>query len=503
MPAEMRAFHDQVYRHFTGVGRRATRKSARILEAITDSTLDESATIPLYDQHNAQVHWLRIEHVLNFVYYHGTNRRIPRGVTVGASLFEETVSNSLEVVAAASPEARPLNVANTASPGQLSDSEEDGETEEAAPPPPTKRRRVENVGEGNLSQLERLRQSFQDQPAMTRDIDQLIAFRSAGMPGLRDTVAPVTTGDTGAQFRPSALQVAIHGGIVNGKYAGLSGQLFVEVVQSDFEEYDFLPHPTVCRGLYSWDFGMRGLSSTHFRRLDEEAKRSCARKYDMSNFSRSYKMPTPAPAQTVAELVDALDVLSALVERVFATTVVNLVHTARRFLMQPGVQADMVGPESAQALTQWVDERFERYRTYIARGDTTAAAAVQAEFSVDHVVYARMVHKRFGARFRHYCLLVRVRAAVGTELLKVGEMIAVFNFQSSRNKAVHGWLYLEKCLLHCLNHGENHCVCGSSQNRVAVVMEILACSKNEVISSPPCYRLSFVTSLRLTTVGYG
>ncbi|KAG1712550.1 hypothetical protein DVH05_000292 [Phytophthora capsici] len=136
----------------------------------------------------------------------------------------------------------------------------------------------------------------------------------------------------------------------------------------------------------------------HFARLDPDAKHALARKYDMSNFSRRYALPKPVVATSVSEVVDAVDVLTAFSSRIFGPLVLNLLQAARTFLLTPRVRSDLSDPAAITALVHYVDERFERFRTRVARKDRVAAASIAAEFSTDHVLYTRLVQAAIQCR---------------------------------------------------------------------------------------------------------
>eukprot|EP00644_Phytophthora_capsici_P000642 jgi/Phyca11/108925/e_gw1.16.758.1 len=69
MPAEIRALHIAAHGHFNGIGQPA-RRNTIVLKKHLMNPVDESQMVPVYKIENTQVGFLKIEHILNFVYYH-------------------------------------------------------------------------------------------------------------------------------------------------------------------------------------------------------------------------------------------------------------------------------------------------------------------------------------------------------------------------------------------------------------------------------------------------
>ncbi|RLN92239.1 hypothetical protein BBJ28_00014410 [Nothophytophthora sp. Chile5] len=300
MPSEMTAINHAAYVHFNGIGKTASRSTRSILLKLNMNPVDEALSVPLFDVQSSRVVFIPIKYVLDFIFYLDGKRRAPRHVMLGASVFEGADAPS----PLATPP--PSSLPNGEVGDMLSDSEgdSDGEMERhvepSAPPtgssasvpvastvlPPTasvpltasrasRWRRLDEGLNTDFAHLHQLRASTQNQPTMVRDIDEFIALKKAELarPSGRGLVLAPTLSDAKAQFRPSSLQTTVHQAIVHGTFLAMCSQLLVETLQSQRELLSFLPHPAVLRGLYSWDFGMRGLSVMHFARLTTPERR--------------------------------------------------------------------------------------------------------------------------------------------------------------------------------------------------------------------------------------
>ncbi|RLN87590.1 hypothetical protein BBJ28_00021682 [Nothophytophthora sp. Chile5] len=369
MPGEMTAINHAAFVHFNGIGKTAARSSRAILQKLGMAPVDEALSVPLYDALRSRV----VEVPIN---------------------------------AAIPPVALPLPTRLTvAVDDQLSDSEEDsdGEPGVSAPTPdpavapgPPKRRRVQGEsGEptSNLARLQAATASHADQPGMLRELDEFISLRQASLsqsPGSGLVLAPSATGSA-AQFRPSALQQTVHQAIVNGTFSAYPPQLLVETLQSQCEFFSFLPHPAVLRGLYAWDFGMRGLSVMHFARVTTQHQRELTRRFDMTDFSLKTRLPDPSRPGLLDDLLEALDGLFSVVNHCCKMFVGELLQAARGFLCQ--LRSSTSPPDAVvlQEFVHWVDGRLERFRALLARGDEETAATVKLDFCVSHPSYIRIL----------------------------------------------------------------------------------------------------------------
>ncbi|RLN72590.1 hypothetical protein BBJ28_00023079 [Nothophytophthora sp. Chile5] len=396
MAAEMRAIHQAAYEHFNGTGRNGTRSSSAILQKLSMNLVDEKQRVPLFDVADTRVVLLSVQHLLDYVFYHEGNRRAPRGLTLGESIFDEGAPSP----SAEATEAHASSPGDGWGAGQLSDSEDDQEPADAPPEDvgitaSNKRKR----GEPAPARTNQREIQLQTRPIYLEEDAEMAgdAEPDTALHGLahrsRSALVPAGTGDYKGQFRPSSMQTAIHGAIVHGTYSSFSPQLLVETIQSQFENFGFLPHPAVLRGLYSWDFGLRGLSAMHFTRLSTEKKRESARLFDMTDFSLKNTMPQPRVSTRLDDLIEAVDVLGCAANVLFVPMVNDLLLKARRFLLTLRMNESLDGPEALLELNHWLDDRLERFRGCLALRDCAAAAEVQNEFCITHEAYARVVQR--------------------------------------------------------------------------------------------------------------
>jgi hypothetical protein len=231
-----------------------------------------------------QVSHVSAKYVLDFVFYHDGRRRVPSSVTLGDFVFKQPVGSPEEApptgavagapTAAVSPpvesrnEQRPPMVQvrpdlSQADSGDDSDDSLSGAVDSSVASKArgaAKRARENDLMEFGLRARARPRQIARIDGAAELNCQQVL---DAG---------PTEPAGKG-QFRASRLQNTVHQAIVNGTYAYMHSQLFVEHLQAQIELLAFLPHPAVLKGFYAWEFGTRGLSILHFGRLDVTSRR--------------------------------------------------------------------------------------------------------------------------------------------------------------------------------------------------------------------------------------
>ncbi|KUG00903.1 hypothetical protein AM587_10002824 [Phytophthora nicotianae] len=209
MPAEMRALHNAAHDHFNGVGQSARRSTATVLKKISMNPVDESQMVPVYNLENTQVEFLKIEHILNFVFYREGKRRPPQGLSVPNALFG--IAPPGAGTGGASPQA--WSVADNERLEQLYDSDDDLDPSEPRQDERPVEGRPKRDREGSPqsspdgqreSRLFALRQRLGDDAEMVQDIDQLIAFRQANLnKGSSTSLVSAAVKETKSQFRPS------------------------------------------------------------------------------------------------------------------------------------------------------------------------------------------------------------------------------------------------------------------------------------------------------------
>lgn len=177
-----------------------------------------------------------------------------------------------------------------------------------------------------------------------------------------------------SQFRPGILHSAVHRSIVRGKYAPLDPQVVLESLQCEPELCSFLPHPAILRGLFGWDFGCRGLSIMHFTHQSIVDRMHNATHYDLSDFSKNTLPKITGPASFSA-IIDALDSLATVVKALYKPVVSELIATARSFLLSQQQQSyQFVDRIALDAFVFWINERFETFRSWLARGNIIQAS---------------------------------------------------------------------------------------------------------------------------------
>ncbi|KAG1692476.1 hypothetical protein DVH05_025441 [Phytophthora capsici] len=255
----MRAMHVSVTNHFNGRGRNATRNSKDILRGVAQEALDERQRVPLFDVSTALV----------------VPRRTPQNVAIGNSIFDEEAQSD-ESVANGVVETPPAVgiergsqdeiqhlATDTVAPdswsvsantplidntGVLSESEED--SDEVSPTMDRswslgvlRRRPASETLCPNIYRLQLLRTNFAGDPDMQRELDQFILFREAGLAGGSASSfhtqgqASISADDGGVQFRPTALQSAIHGELINDLSDPVAITALVHYVDERFKRF--------------------------------------------------------------------------------------------------------------------------------------------------------------------------------------------------------------------------------------------------------------------------
>jgi hypothetical protein len=397
MPGETRAIHQQVYDRFNGVGQPAEREPHALTNGLDARPASESLIIPVFDVSDGTVHRISVKHILDYVYYGAGERPPPAGVVLGDSIFQ---------VEQTSRDGRgPLGNAQLANDnsGLLSDSEDDADEPEpqsrAAPsrdsqPAPLKRQRTAVHVEpqpSTTARLEALRSRCTEDPELQQDLDQLITLKRVGFAsGLTSRTQPFGAGDAKAHFQPTGMQNAMHQALVNGTFLGLTPQRFVEHVQAHSERFGFFPHPAVLRGLYGWDFGVRGLSVMHFARVTVQSKREAVRRYDMTDFSKKNSLPPPTGASSFTDVLEAIDILACTVSHFYQSRVDHLLAAARRFMLSLRASEQPEGESVLLELTHWLDERLELFHFHIFDNDIESAGAISSHFSTAHASFSRV-----------------------------------------------------------------------------------------------------------------
>ncbi|KAG3246880.1 hypothetical protein PI124_g8405 [Phytophthora idaei] len=350
MPAEMRALNEEAYALFPARGRAANRDVSAICRELEVDPVPEASRLPLLEIVAMEVTYVSVGYVLDFVFYKDGGRRLPPGLTLGDTIFDDPTTTAAE---ARLPEVPPGR-ARTKRPRILElDDSDDG------------------------SEDRRVRREYKEPPDARQLAQQLLDRAPAEAEGK-------------AQFVPTRLQRTVHQAIVNGTYSMMGAQLFVERLQAHIELQAFLPHPAVLRGFYAWEFGTRGLSVMHIGWINTETRRRRIRESDMCDLSSRNSLPRPVRPSSLDDIISALDGLSLLVGKVFQSFVYGAVEAARKLFVQQKIFNVVVDDEGLGYLVFWVDERFECLRTRMVTESSESCVTIEEEFSVEHESYVQV-----------------------------------------------------------------------------------------------------------------
>ncbi|KAG1684973.1 hypothetical protein DVH05_000542 [Phytophthora capsici] len=392
MPGELKRIHQEMYQKFNGIDQAAVRDVNELTTDARTSGVDEATVLPIFDVSSSELSHVTVKQILDHVYYKDGKRTPPPGLVLHESIFttdEETRTAEGAVQ-------------------QLDDGLSDSDDDALLPPtsrtnardaeePPKKRRRIESETRPRVMEpedrLRELRNRCSGDQDLQMDIDQLISLRRVGATAERSGLIAMT-GSGAAEdknhFQPSSTQSRIHQALVHGKFAYMTPQQFVEHVQIHWNTYGFFPHPAVLRGLFSWDFGTRGLSVMHFVRVTDREKREAVRRHDMSCFSRKNTLPLPRSATDFATVLGAIDVLSNLANQLYQLVVQELFADLSRLLLELRVQEMSTSERALSELVSWIDDRLELFRVHVADNAMVQAASIKAQFSTSHEAFMRI-----------------------------------------------------------------------------------------------------------------
>lgn len=228
---------------------------------------------------------------------------------------------------------------------------------------------------------------------LEQGVDQLIALQRNGTSTVAMDQLLARHDDVAAnlqQFQPTGMQTSIYTGLINGKYASMSAQRFVEFVQIYWRKFGFFPHPAVLRALFGWDFGTRGLSILHFYRVTELEKRTRVRGNDMSNFSRKNTLPPPSTPGSFSAIIGAVEVLCAVAQQLYKPVVYETLTAASNFLGELRVSELPSTPEALTEIAAWIDDRLELFRLSIIEENWHGVGAIKPHFSASHDSFVRV-----------------------------------------------------------------------------------------------------------------
>ncbi|RLN90643.1 hypothetical protein BBJ28_00020522 [Nothophytophthora sp. Chile5] len=217
---------------------------------------------------------------------------------------------------------------------------------------------------------------------MVWSINKVMVLHQSAFPtgGISDMVPPDISSVTKGEFRPSVMQRAVHRHPVNGTYAYMSPQLLVENLQVELKSSAFLPHPAILRDVYSWDFGLRGLSVRHFAPQSEQARRVQTSSYDMNDLTKKKLLPQASLPRDLSASVGVLDGLVPLVNVVYLPYVSELIMAARSFVLVLRAEEGFSESASQAELVHWINVRMGCVRRYIAQVRMAEACQAKNEF---------------------------------------------------------------------------------------------------------------------------
>ncbi|KAF4040644.1 hypothetical protein GN244_ATG07157 [Phytophthora infestans] len=200
-------------------------------------------------------------------------------------------------------------------------------------------------------------------------IKQHVSSTAAGtQKRLRETTdaavgAPTTSKRSRMAFSPSHEQERVHLALAAPIHKGKSTDAFIEF---GLRMEQFCWHPGVLSRAYDLQFGSRGLSITHFRRMDTMER------YRMATSSASLNSdfsvpPPPAPApQSWSELGAAARSFAAYAQDTCDSVSVRLAIILVDFIAEVEGGGQLV-EEDLPVLVWWINDGLEKYRNAVGR----------------------------------------------------------------------------------------------------------------------------------------
>ncbi|KAG3083275.1 hypothetical protein PI125_g19778 [Phytophthora idaei] len=201
------------------------------------------APVPLFDLESSSVVKIRIQYILDYVYYKEGRHRVPQSVQFGFTIFDDNIPDSAGMGSGLTTTlSRTAELLSNSTPvpfliDQLNDSDVDDSVDASANTLQTpriqtvtgKRKRVGAAvsdelasGDAELVRLLDLKETVGVNSALAGDIDQLISFKKTalGLGSGSDLIARAS--ESSSNFRPTDTQRVIHHHLVNGKFVSLS-----------------------------------------------------------------------------------------------------------------------------------------------------------------------------------------------------------------------------------------------------------------------------------------
>ncbi|KAG3236113.1 hypothetical protein PI124_g18872 [Phytophthora idaei] len=221
----------------------SSRKSSVIFQSLHCPIVDETTRVPLFDLESSSVVKIRIQYILDYVYYKEGRHRVPQSVQFGFTIFDDNIPDSAGMGSGLTTTlSRTAELLSNSTPvpfliDQLNDSDVDDSVDASANTLQTpriqtvtgKRKRVGAAvsdelasGDAELVRLLDLKETVGVNSALAGDIDQLISFKKTalGLGSGSDLIARAS--ESSSNFRPTDTQRVIHHHLVNGKFVSLS-----------------------------------------------------------------------------------------------------------------------------------------------------------------------------------------------------------------------------------------------------------------------------------------
>ncbi|RLN27401.1 hypothetical protein BBJ28_00024184 [Nothophytophthora sp. Chile5] len=183
-------------------------------------------------------------------------------------------------------------------------------------------------------------------------------------------------------FSPTAEQRRAHTVLTAEEHQGKSGDAFVEYVVSS-PTIQFVLHPGVLARIYDLQFGSRGLSLMHFRRVGfiDKLRMQAQASFNPSDYT--LLPPRPTPAASWSDLGSAARSFLDYCRSVCDPDTVSVAEALERFVSALEGWKQF-GDADIPLLVLWIDATLEKYRNssvYDSFNDSTTRKAAADWFS--------------------------------------------------------------------------------------------------------------------------
>ncbi|KAE9139427.1 hypothetical protein PF006_g13747 [Phytophthora fragariae] len=184
-------------------------------------------------------------------------------------------------------------------------------------------------------------------------------------------------------FAPSVTQRRVHALATALHHQGKSAAIFVEALINSISVL-FKPFPSVLGRDFAIDFGVRGLSIMHFapfHSLNDKAVCITSGGANMQNFSAAVSVPSAPRAESIDDILEALQALATYGAEYFSVTLCGLVDTLVSFTKQQlrrmtWQKVDLV------LVVDWMNSVLESFRMELEQG-TNDGSLIKLRCTVD------------------------------------------------------------------------------------------------------------------------